>query len=61
MFYSWISVWVLQIGKISSGTENILLSAKTLVARAYKQGANDEKIWKNMGIKCVMKNEWDDW
>ena len=39
MFYSCISAEILRIGRISSNFPNFLASAKSVIDRAYKQGA----------------------
>jgi len=44
MFYSSIGAEILRIGRVSSLTENFLISGKALINRVIKQGAKMHRI-----------------
>ena len=46
MFYSAISAEILKIGRICSSQQNFLSSAKSVITRAFKQGADRRKLTK---------------
>lgn len=48
MFYSSIGAEIIRIGRVSSSLENFILSAKVIISRAFKQGANFERLSKTL-------------
>ena len=48
MFYSSIGAEVLRIRRISSNEQNFLLSSKSVIERAVKQGAKSQQLLRGM-------------